>query len=188
MRRPPLGFSAQMLTLLRHWARDWSCQSIHYPVWMSDGIIARMRADPGDRVGGGPFPTEVLDEDGIKLQQIGREVGVTTGRPRRCGWLDLKLLQYSVAVNSYTALNLTKLDILDSKHLYHPKRNSSFQSIIVITNKQDKYWLIDFFFPNHSIPHDQGSHRIQIPKHRRSHRRRIPRGFGPLGERCRGDV
>jgi len=66
------------------------------------------------RVGGGPFPTEALDEWGEKLQKIGREVGVTTGRSRRCGWLDLKLLQYSVGINSYTALNLTKLDILDS--------------------------------------------------------------------------
>ncbi|KAI1003889.1 Adenylosuccinate synthetase [Podosphaera aphanis] len=65
------------------------------------------------RVGGGPFPTELTDDLGIKLQNIGREVGVTTGRPRRCGWLDLKLLQYSAAINSYTALNLTKLDILD---------------------------------------------------------------------------
>ncbi|KAL9002216.1 MAG: hypothetical protein Q9188_004850, partial [Gyalolechia gomerana] len=66
------------------------------------------------RVGGGPFPTEQLNEDGESLQRLGREYGVTTGRKRRCGWLDLVLLKYSCAVNHYTALNLTKLDILDS--------------------------------------------------------------------------
>ncbi|KAL8933209.1 MAG: hypothetical protein Q9211_005908 [Gyalolechia sp. 1 TL-2023] len=66
------------------------------------------------RVGGGPFPTEQLNDDGETLQRLGHEYGVTTGRKRRCGWLDLVLLKYSCAVNHYTALNLTKLDILDS--------------------------------------------------------------------------
>ncbi|KAL8954900.1 MAG: hypothetical protein Q9193_007025, partial [Seirophora villosa] len=66
------------------------------------------------RVGGGPFPTEQLNEDGNKLQSVGREYGVTTGRRRRCGWLDLVVLKYSCAINHYTSLNLTKLDILDS--------------------------------------------------------------------------
>ncbi|KHJ35623.1 putative adenylosuccinate synthetase [Erysiphe necator] len=66
------------------------------------------------RVGGGPFPSELTDEVGVKLQVEGNEVGVTTGRPRRCGWLDMKILKYSAAVNSYTAINLTKLDILDN--------------------------------------------------------------------------
>ncbi|KAL2220676.1 adenylosuccinate synthetase AdB [Thermoascus aurantiacus ATCC 26904] len=65
------------------------------------------------RVGSGPFPTEQLNDIGDKLQGIGREVGVTTGRRRRCGWLDLVLLRYSHAINHYTALNLTKLDVLD---------------------------------------------------------------------------
>lgn len=65
------------------------------------------------RVGGGPFPTEQIDEVGEKLQRIGREFGVTTGRKRRCGWLDLVLLKYSCAINHYTCFNLTKLDILD---------------------------------------------------------------------------
>jgi adenylosuccinate synthase len=65
------------------------------------------------RVGSGPFPSEQLNEDGDKLQSVGREFGVTTGRRRRCGWLDLVLCRYSVAINHYTALNLTKLDILD---------------------------------------------------------------------------
>ena len=73
------------------------------------------------RVGSGPFPTE-LDETikpadaayGKKLQEVGREWGVTTGRKRRCGWLDLVLVRYSAQVNSYSQINLTKLDILDS--------------------------------------------------------------------------
>lgn len=59
------------------------------------------------------MPSEAIDEWGEKLQTIGREFGVTTGRKRRCGWLDLNVVKYSVDVNSYTAINLTKLDILD---------------------------------------------------------------------------
>ncbi|TQS34531.1 hypothetical protein Golomagni_05081 [Golovinomyces magnicellulatus] len=69
------------------------------------------------RVGGGPFPSELNDDLGVKLQVAGNEFGVTTGRPRRCGWLDMKILQYSSAVNSYSALNLTKLDILDGENI-----------------------------------------------------------------------
>ncbi|KAM6512808.1 Adenylosuccinate synthase [Fusarium solani] len=66
------------------------------------------------RVGSGPFPTEDLTEEvGVKLQEVGREWGTTTGRRRRCGWLDLVVVKYSTAINHYTALNLTKLDILD---------------------------------------------------------------------------
>ncbi|KKK12508.1 adenylosuccinate synthetase AdB [Aspergillus ochraceoroseus] len=65
------------------------------------------------RVGSGPFPSEQLNEFGDKLQGVGKEFGVTTGRRRRCGWLDLVLCRYSQAVNHYTALNLTKLDVLD---------------------------------------------------------------------------
>ncbi|KAI0010241.1 Adenylosuccinate synthetase, partial [Xylariaceae sp. FL0662B] len=66
------------------------------------------------RVGEGPFVTEDLGEVGSKLQDIGREWGVSTGRKRRCGWLDLVVVKYSTAINHYTALNLTKLDVLDS--------------------------------------------------------------------------
>ncbi|PSR79088.1 Adenylosuccinate synthetase [Coniella lustricola] len=66
------------------------------------------------RVGSGPFPTEDLGEIGSKLQQIGREIGVSTGRTRRCGWLDLVVLQYSCAINDYDSLNLSKLDVLDT--------------------------------------------------------------------------
>ncbi|KAG1623153.1 hypothetical protein G6F46_000268 [Rhizopus delemar] len=65
------------------------------------------------RVGGGPFPTEQLNEIGEHLQTVGFEFGVTTGRKRRCGWLDLVVVNYSNMINGYTSFNLTKLDILD---------------------------------------------------------------------------
>jgi len=65
------------------------------------------------RVGDGPFPTELRNEIGDFLQKEGHEFGVTTGRPRRCGWLDIPLLRYTDTVNGYTALALTKTDILD---------------------------------------------------------------------------
>ncbi len=64
------------------------------------------------RVGEGPFPTELFDDVGEKIQSIGKEFGATTGRKRRCGWLDLPLLKYSVKVSNLTSLALTKLDIL----------------------------------------------------------------------------
>lgn len=66
------------------------------------------------RVGDGPFPTEQLNEVGETLQSIGQEIGVTTKRKRRCGWLDLVLLKYTKLVNGYTEICLTKLDILDT--------------------------------------------------------------------------
>lgn len=66
------------------------------------------------RVGSGPFPTELLDVLGDKLQSVGQEVGTTTGRKRRCGWLDAVVLQYSHMINGYHSINLTKLDVLDS--------------------------------------------------------------------------
>ena len=65
------------------------------------------------RVGKGPFPTELFDDDGLKLQKIGKEFGATTGRPRRCGWFDAVEAKYSVQINGFTEITLTKLDILD---------------------------------------------------------------------------
>jgi len=64
------------------------------------------------RVGNGPFPTELNDEIGERLQSIGHEFGATTGRPRRCGWLDLVALRYTSAINGLTELSITKLDVL----------------------------------------------------------------------------
>ena len=64
------------------------------------------------RVGSGPFPTELDDEVGQRLRDAGGEYGSTTGRPRRCGWLDLPALRYAHALNGFSALVLTKLDVL----------------------------------------------------------------------------
>lgn len=86
------------------------------------------------RVGEGPFPTELFDEAGTRLQKTGSEFGATTGRVRRCGWLDLIVLKHSKRVNSLTGLIITKLDILDG-----------FKKILVCTGyryKQDV--LTDF--------------------------------------------
>lgn len=66
------------------------------------------------RVGSGPFPSELLNEEGEKLRDIGKEYGATTGRPRRCGWLDLVALKYSLMLNGVTQLIMTKTDVLDS--------------------------------------------------------------------------
>ena len=66
------------------------------------------------RVGAGPFPTEQFNVDGERLQEIGREFGVTTGRRRRCGWLDLILLRSATLINGFTSFALTKLDVMDS--------------------------------------------------------------------------
>ena len=65
------------------------------------------------RVGSGPFPTELFDEIGDKLQSTGSEFGATTGRKRRCGWLDMVILKNAVRLNSLTGLAITKLDVLD---------------------------------------------------------------------------
>jgi adenylosuccinate synthase len=64
------------------------------------------------RVGSGPFPTELCDETGTALRNIGREFGSTTGRPRRCGWLDLPALKYSIMINGITKLFMTKADVM----------------------------------------------------------------------------
>lgn len=65
------------------------------------------------RVGGGPFPTELHDETGEALRKAGNEFGATTGRPRRCGWIDLVALNYACMINGVTKLVMTKADVLD---------------------------------------------------------------------------
>jgi adenylosuccinate synthase len=80
------------------------------------------------------FLSPVCQDIGIHLQEVGREYGTTTGRRRRCGWLDLVVLKYSCLVNGYDKLNLTKLDVLDQlseikvgvKYLLDGKELSSF--------------------------------------------------------------
>jgi adenylosuccinate synthase len=74
------------------------------------------------RVGSGPFPTELSDETGEAIRQAGREFGATTGRPRRCGWLDLVALKYAIMINGVTQLIMMKADVL-----------SQFESIRIAT-------------------------------------------------------
>ncbi|HIJ64698.1 MAG TPA: adenylosuccinate synthase [Candidatus Hydrogenedentes bacterium] len=76
-----------------------------------DGVIGIVKAYT-TRVGEGPFPTELLDETGERLRKNGAEFGATTGRPRRCGWLDCVLLKRSVMINGATGIVLTKPDVL----------------------------------------------------------------------------
>jgi len=66
------------------------------------------------RVGEGPFPTELFDEEAEKMREIGAEYGATTGRPRRVGWFDVEVIRHAVRVNGLNSIALTKLDILDS--------------------------------------------------------------------------
>jgi len=88
------------------------------------------------RVGGGPFPTELHDEDGKALQKIGNEFGATTGRPRRCGWLDIPALKYVVMINGVTELFMMKADVL-----------SGFKNIKVCTHYELEDGTITDEFP-----------------------------------------
>jgi adenylosuccinate synthase len=78
-----------------------------------DDIIGIVKAYT-TRVGGGPLPTELFDKNGEYLQQKGHEFGTTTSRPRRCGWLDLVVVNHSCMISGITKLAITKLDVLDS--------------------------------------------------------------------------
>jgi adenylosuccinate synthase len=93
------------------------------------------------RVGSGPFPTELCDETGASLRNIGREFGSTTGRPRRCGWLDLPALKYSIMINGVTKLFMTKADVM-----------SGFKTIKICTSyKVDGKECLEIPFNNDSI-------------------------------------
>jgi len=76
------------------------------------GVIGIVKAYT-TRVGSGPFPTELHDTIGERMREKGGEFGATTGRPRRCGWLDTVILKHATAVNGFTGIVITKLDILD---------------------------------------------------------------------------
>ena len=82
-----------------------SPRDIHEVIGISKAYVTR--------VGSGPFPTELEDEEGEKLRRVGHEFGSTTGRPRRCGWFDAVVARYAVRVNGLTGVALTKLDVLD---------------------------------------------------------------------------
>ena len=87
------------------------CTGLGVPPHVIESNIGIMKAYT-TRVGGGPFPTELTDDIGAKLQKVGHEFGSTTGRPRRCGWLDLNVVKFSHKINGLTSINMTKLDVL----------------------------------------------------------------------------
>jgi len=87
------------------------CTGLGVPPTAIDRIVGIVKAYT-TRVGNGPFPTELLDDDGKWLRAEGREIGATTGRPRRCGWLDTVALRYTARLNGFTDLAITKLDVL----------------------------------------------------------------------------
>jgi adenylosuccinate synthase len=104
-----------------------------------DRIIGVIKAYT-TRVGSGPFPSEKLDKMGDKLRETGHEFGATTGRPRRCGWFDAVAARYSVRVNGFTELALTKLDVLEhfpeieicTGYMYQNKTISEFPADLEI--------------------------------------------------------
>lgn len=87
------------------------CTGLGVPPTAIDRVIGIVKAYC-TRVGNGPFPTELTDEVGDRLRDVGDEYGATTGRPRRCGWLDLVALRYTSMINGLTELAITKLDVL----------------------------------------------------------------------------
>ena len=90
-----------------------ACTGTGIPPHRVDRVVGVMKAYT-TRVGEGPFPTELLDDQGLLLRETGREFGATTGRPRRCGWFDAVATRYSVMVNGIDDLAVTKLDVLDA--------------------------------------------------------------------------
>ena len=86
------------------------------------------------RVGSGPFPSEEDNETGEQIRQLGHEFGATTGRERRCGWIDLPALKYAIMINGVTELSMMKADVLDT-----------FESIKVCTHYKYKGEVIDYF-------------------------------------------
>ena len=95
------------------------------------------------RVGSGPFPTELFDENGKRMAKIGNEFGATTGRPRRCGWLDLVALKYAIQINGVTQLMMMKGDVL-----------SGFKTIKVCTAYETASGLMEY------LPYDIASEKI----------------------------
>jgi adenylosuccinate synthase len=90
-----------------------ACAGTGIPPHRIKKVVGVMKAYT-TRVGEGPFPTELLDEQGQMLRKIGGEFGATTGRPRRCGWFDAVATRYATMVNGIDELAVTKMDVLDS--------------------------------------------------------------------------
>jgi adenylosuccinate synthase len=89
-----------------------ACTGAGVPPTSIGGVIGVSKAY-ATRVGSGPFPTELDDENGERIRKAGNEYGAVTGRPRRCGWFDVPLLRYTAMVNGFDSLVITKLDVLD---------------------------------------------------------------------------
>jgi adenylosuccinate synthase len=89
-----------------------ACVGAGIPPRAIDEVLGVVKAY-STSVGGGPFPTELHDEWGARLQEVGREFGATTGRPRRCGWFDGVAIGYASWLNGFTGIAVTKLDVLD---------------------------------------------------------------------------
>ncbi len=88
-----------------------ACTGLGIPPTYIDRVVGITKAYC-TRVGNGPFPTELHDDVGRRLREVGHEFGATTGRPRRCGWLDLVALRYTAMINGFTDLAMTKVDVL----------------------------------------------------------------------------
>jgi len=88
-----------------------ACTGLGIPTSVVEEVIAIAKAYT-TRVGAGPFPTELKDEIGEHLQVVGKEVGTTTGRKRRCGWFDCVVFNHANKINDFNSINLTKLDVL----------------------------------------------------------------------------
>ena len=89
-----------------------ACTGAGVPPTSIHGVIGVSKAYT-TRVGSGPFPTELLGEEGERIRKAGKEFGAVTGRPRRCGWFDVPLLRYTSMINGFSSLVVTKLDVLD---------------------------------------------------------------------------
>ncbi len=116
-----------------------ACTGTGIPPTRINGVIGIVKAYT-TRVGEGPFPTELFDETGKEIAKIGVEFGATTGRPRRCGWLDLVALKYAVIINGVTEIALTKSDVLES-----------FEEIKLCTHYELDGNKIDYFPSNPDV-------------------------------------
>jgi len=135
-----------------------ACTGLGIPPTSIRSIIGVAKAYT-TRVGNGPFPTELQDATGSRLREIGHEFGATTGRPRRCGWLDLVSLKYSVRVNGIQSLAMTKLDVLDQ-----------FDEILVCVGYRRKGKILRHF------PTDVGTLEESEPEYRSFRGWRTPIG------------
>lgn len=87
------------------------CSGLGVPPSYIGGVTGIVKAY-STRVGEGPFPTELFGDDAESLRELGHEYGTTTGRPRRCGWIDIPQIRFAATINGFTNINLTKVDVL----------------------------------------------------------------------------